>query len=248
MGKIDKESLNEEINLIKSPSIKVLVEKCLERVPDGFWEAAASSTGKYHPLYSLGFGGLVRHTKAAVWIAKTRLELACAPFQDKADYIYAALILHDSAKNGLHWEHRYSCHEHPLLVYRYLPEEGLNVEWMEINDLICSHMGEWKESNRSEIVLPTIRTNEQFFVHECDFLASRKEMNLEGIFIDYPVKGSCVRLLKMSDEQAVPSGTLEKVTHVDSIGSIHVNWATGSTLALIPGEDNYEFVKEAQIR
>ena len=38
-------------------------------LPEYFFEVAASSTGKYHPVYALGVGGLVRHTIAAVEIA-----------------------------------------------------------------------------------------------------------------------------------------------------------------------------------
>ena len=38
-------------------------------LPDYFFRVAASSTGKYHPAFSLGEGGLLRHTKAAVRIA-----------------------------------------------------------------------------------------------------------------------------------------------------------------------------------
>jgi hypothetical protein len=41
----------------------------------------------------------------------------------------------------------------------------------------------------------------------------------------------------MDDEQAPPAGTKGKVIHVDDIGSIHIAWETGSTLAVVPGVD-----------
>ena len=41
----------------------------IDSLPDYFFEVAAASTGKYHPKYAQGEGGLVRHTKAAVKIA-----------------------------------------------------------------------------------------------------------------------------------------------------------------------------------
>src|SRR3712207_7076086 len=67
-----KENLNifkSEIEAIKDISIKQFTIKALESLPEYFWEVPASSTGKYHPQYALGEGGLARHTKGAVKIA-----------------------------------------------------------------------------------------------------------------------------------------------------------------------------------
>ena len=63
------EIFEKEINLIKNEQIKNFIRDFLKQVPDYFFKTAASSTGKYHPSYALGEGGLVRHTKAAVRIA-----------------------------------------------------------------------------------------------------------------------------------------------------------------------------------
>ena len=41
----------------------------IELLPNYFFEVPASSTGKYHPEFALGDGGLIRHTKVAVRIA-----------------------------------------------------------------------------------------------------------------------------------------------------------------------------------
>lgn len=57
---------------------------------------------------------------------------------------------------------------------------------------------------------------------------------------EYP-KGTKVKLLKMDDVQAPPIGTTGVVNHVDDIGSIHVSWDSGGSLALIVDID--EFVK-----
>ena len=51
-----------------------------------------------------------------------------------------------------------------------------------------------------------------------------------------------VRCIKMDDEQAVPSGTIGTVVFVDDIGTIHVNWQTGSSLGLVYGVDKFEIV------
>ena len=55
-------------------------------------------------------------------------------------------------------------------------------------------------------------------------------------------KGAKVRLVKMDDFQAPPIGTEGEVIEVDDTGTIHVQWATGSTLGAIYGEDKVELV------
>lgn len=59
----------------------------------------------------------------------------------------------------------------------------------------------------------------------------------------YPV-GTKVICLHMDDEQAVPSGTIGAVHHVDDVGTIHVHWENGSGLGLIPGEDEFHVIND----
>ena len=63
------EKFIKELEYIKNDDIRGFAKLALENLPDYFFDVAASSTGKYHPTYALGNGGLVRHTKAAVRIA-----------------------------------------------------------------------------------------------------------------------------------------------------------------------------------
>ena len=57
-----------ELETIEYKPLKVFAKWCLNILPDYFYEVAASSTGKYHPSYTLS-EGLVRHTIAVVRIA-----------------------------------------------------------------------------------------------------------------------------------------------------------------------------------
>ena len=60
-----------ELDLISNHKYRECTREILdELVPDYFYDVPASSTGKYHPWYSLGYGGLVRHTKAVVMFAE----------------------------------------------------------------------------------------------------------------------------------------------------------------------------------
>ena len=59
----------------------------------------------------------------------------------------------------------------------------------------------------------------------------------------YPV-GARVKLIKMEDVQAPPSGTLGTVYGVDDIGSVLVKWDNGSTLNVIFKEDIIEKISD----
>ncbi len=59
----------------------------------------------------------------------------------------------------------------------------------------------------------------------------------------YPT-GTIVKLISMDDVQSPPVGTIGEVTLIDDMGSVHVNWQNGSTLALIPDVDSWEILKK----
>lgn len=184
-----------ELGLIPDASIRSWAEWAVSVLPDYFFSIAASSTGKYHPGYALGDGGLVRHVKAAVHIADTLLGVEM--FADKYDNrarscIIAALILHDGCKKGVP-EQKYTVTEHPLVVCSYLEKElesregGVLFEEFEdrecVYSLIRSHMGQWNTDRDGHGVLPKPETAAQKFVHMCDYLASRKmlEFNFDAV-------------------------------------------------------------------
>lgn len=41
----------------------------------------------------------------------------------------------------------------------------------------------------------------------------------------------------------MPAGLVGTVKYVDDVGSVFVDWSNGSSLALIPGEDDFDVVK-----
>ncbi|WP_297419202.1 HD domain-containing protein [Clostridium sp.] len=179
------EDFKNELDLINDNKIKEWTLKALESLPDYFFEIPASSTGKYHPKYCLGEGGLTRHCRAAAKIAKDMFTFSTLfKFTSKEeDEIISALLLHDGCKNGLEGS-KYTIHEHPLVVCEYLKD---NKELNKILDKetrdnilnnIQSHMSEWNINKRSNIVLPLPQTDSQKFTALCDYLASRKDINV----------------------------------------------------------------------
>lgn len=179
------EIFNKEINYIKNKRIKNSLITMLDKLPDYFYEVPASSTGKYHPSFSLGKRGLVRHTKAAVRFA---IEL----FQneslnnftsDEKDLIIMALTLHDGLKSGL-TKSEYTVFEHPILMAEYIKDNKDNLELTDeeinfVSDAIITHMGPWTKNYKGEEVLTPPQTKYQRFVHMCDYLASRKYLDIK---------------------------------------------------------------------
>lgn len=179
---MDREKLIEcELGYLKIAKVKNACLEVIKLLPDYFFVVPASSTGKYHPDYALGDGGLLRHSKAAIRIG---YELLSDPaIGDKyteleKDLMLMALLIHDGLKSGLEKE-KYTRFDHPLLMADFLMDNeevlGLEVEEIEfLGDVIKTHMGPWTKDYSGNDVLDKPKTKYQNFVHMCDFLASRK--------------------------------------------------------------------------
>jgi len=72
-----------------------------------------------------------------------------------------------------------------------------------------------------------------------------KEWQIEATKKRYPV-GTKIELISMNGENQMPSGLKGTVDMVDDIGQVHVDWENGSTLALIPGVDNFKKLPEQE--
>ena len=171
----------DELSYINDEELSNCLLNIINMLPDYWLEEAASSTGKYHPEYALGNGGLLRHSKAAMRIG---YELLSNPaIGDKyssieKDLMLMALLVHDGLKLGMPKE-KYTRFDHPILMGQFIldnkDEIGLSVEDAEfMNSVIKTHMGPWTTDYNGNEVLEKPKTKYQNFVHMCDFLASRK--------------------------------------------------------------------------
>jgi len=68
---------------------------------------------------------------------------------------------------------------------------------------------------------------------------------LEQLRKDYPV-GCKVKLLKMSDVQVPPIGTIGEVLGVDDMGDLMVAWSNGSGLNVVLHEDRAVRIDEEE--
>lgn len=187
-----------EIDYIQNETLKKIVVDTLDASPECIAHIPASSSGRYHPVYSLGEGGLMRHVKAAVGIAHCMIETDIfknmtmgidiyndGTIENYKDVAYAALILHDCMKPDDTEKHG-TKFDHPILAAKLFKEVATkyitndNMEYMKsvvplVYGCIASHMGQWSTAPYAKgVVLPKPKSGLEEFVHMCDYLASRK--------------------------------------------------------------------------
>ena len=100
MNRADKIAMfSKEIGDIADDGLRKLATEIIARADEYFFTIPASSSGKFHPPFSLGEGGLVRHTKCVVYMVKC----ICESFnidEYKKDMLIVAALAHDIKKQG----------------------------------------------------------------------------------------------------------------------------------------------------
>ena len=188
--------------LINNLQVRKFAQWITRNAPDYFFEIPASSTGKYHPRFSLGEGGLLRHTLGAIIFANHLFPLYNFN-QLEQDLIIASLIIHDMAKNGIEildngqvvQESDYTVAKHPLIIcdyVEYLYKNSDEVDddiiyvfkegyWNIIKGNIQSHMGQWNKDKAGNEILPKPSSSSEVFTHLCDYLSSRRNILIEDL-------------------------------------------------------------------
>ena len=171
----------EELDYIKDKSYRKALLNIINMLPEYFFHEAASSTGKYHPDYALGEGGLLRHSKAAMRIGYELLEnpsIGDKYTSREKDLMLMSLLVHDGLKRGIEGE-KHTRFDHPIIMANFIvdnyKEIGLSEEDAKfMGDVIKTHMGPWTTDYNGNEILEKPKTKYQNFVHMCDYLASRK--------------------------------------------------------------------------
>lgn len=176
-----------ELDLIMDEDLRMAV-KCFfdERVPKYFWEIGASSSGKFHPQFSQGEGGLVRHVKAVVMFAEELLRMSSYAYLPDAykDYIICACLIHDCAKYGMSNEMDKGAYkEHApngAKMFDAFMVEAYGVHPPEkLLDAVRTHMGQWSEKEDKPFT-PIDRC-----VHMADYMASRSFLDIPTLWEEY---------------------------------------------------------------
>lgn len=171
-----------EIGYIADEKIRESAKVIVDLLPDYYFHEPASSTGKYHPKFSLGEQGLVRHVKTAVRFAYELFNIYKFD-QETKDLIIFALIIHDGMKKGLDGS-KMMAFDHPLLIGEFLKNHQKETQLTDeqVNRIVAmdaSHMGKWNTNYYNPgIILPIPRSVEEKFVHMCDYLSAKKFLNI----------------------------------------------------------------------
>jgi len=175
-----------ELSLIQNKPLQRFVIKALyELAPKEFWIKSASSTGQYHPMISLGRGGLIRHTKLTIWWAEKLFPMKLDFTNDDKSVVISALLLHDIAKFGPETRNtqRITTRNHGIVAGRQLTnfaeesgqlEQSMGLIVQLINGVVF-HMGVWTDfeelKNSEEGFVQSSLTE---FIHLCDYVSSCK--------------------------------------------------------------------------
>ena len=106
---VKAEQIKEFIWMIEDDDLRAFTYFVLSQSHPDFWVIPASSSGKYHPVWENGEGGLIRHIKAGMALAMSGLRRYGYSYETVGDanmnakirdIIAFSVLLHDWGKNG----------------------------------------------------------------------------------------------------------------------------------------------------
>lgn len=188
MGKLLVERYKEEVEMLKTQKFKDFYVKMLEECMDTNAEnAPASSSGKYHPICSLGPNGLYRHTKLVAVLAERMIQ--CIPDFDpdeEHDIIVVSALLHDMCKYNIEW---HTQQDHPVAMASKVRDwytknvegEEEQLKFERVAKCIETHMSRWNEikdyaTKKVLSTMPTPESLEQYIICFADMVAAMPKL------------------------------------------------------------------------
>ena len=173
-----------ELNYIKDDNLNAFARELIANAEDYFFTVPASSSGKYHPQFSLGVGGLVRHTRCVAYFAMGAGESYNFD-QHTTDLLVIAAVAHDIKKQG-HISNGHTVREHPLYGADYViemqskfPNFITKEDAEKIAGAVRSHMGKWEGTREwvkdtTKELFPMPKDGFEQALQMADYVASRK--------------------------------------------------------------------------
>ena len=191
-----------QLEKFETEEMRLYCEDMIEQIPDYIFEMPSSTSGKYHNATQCLPHGQIYHIIMFAEIMNCRLALKGNQEKFKSstqrDAMRCTPIFHDALKCGTNGS-TFSVHDHPMLAGQWVREANvehdIDKKVKEAIARMCErHSGEWTSSKKSKIVLPEPENAMELFVHECDYLSSRNNIDmpipdyLKDVFVDEPIE------------------------------------------------------------
>jgi HD superfamily phosphohydrolase YqeK len=172
-----------ELGKIKSPELLKITKQILLKCCDYCCDESASSTGKFHPSFSLGPGGLVKHIKAVCKNTETILRMMPQYDGEDWDIPYIAAILHDCMKYT-EYKQQYTHENHPNLMAAAIRQHKtddteLNTKLERIASNVETHMSRFNTCRHSDDIMPPPTSMENMIVAIADMISAQKYFHVE---------------------------------------------------------------------
>lgn len=201
-------SRNFETEVIKDYYMDMVAE-----IPDYIFTMPSSTSGKYHNATQCQTYGQIYHIYMFDAILnhrlrlKTNKELYSTP--EERDCMRCVPTFHDAIKCGWNGS-KHTVQDHPLLAAQWVLKTNVNHDIKPehkqiIADCCEAHSGEWNKSRSGQVIMSEPRNPREFFIHECDILASRVDL-------DYIIPNELKNLLEGCAKVELPELDTYKLT------------------------------------
>ncbi len=157
----------------------------VENIPDYIFTMPSSTTGKFHNAKQCETYGQIYHIFMFDSVLNHRLKLKhnqeLYSTSEERDAMRCVPTFHDAIKCGLNGS-QYTVQDHPVLAKEWVLQTKTicdipdNYKQM-IADMCETHSGQWNKSRSGKVIMPEPRNDREFFIHECDILASRADLD-----------------------------------------------------------------------
>jgi len=165
--------------------IKEYFFEMVEHIPDYIFTMPSSTSGKFHNETQCKTYGQLYHVFMFASVLEHRLRLKWNKERFSSpeirDCMRCVPVFHDAVKCGWNGS-KYTVQDHPMLAAEWVRgtkvENDIPNELKEmIADMCEAHSGEWNKSRTGKEIMPEPRNEMEFFIHECDILSSRSDID-----------------------------------------------------------------------
>lgn len=186
MTKEDKKKVFEPLSKnFETEMFKAYYLDMVAEISDYIFTMPSSTSGKFHNAKQCETYGQIYHVYMFDSILNHRLRLKINkqlyPTPEERDAMRCVPAFHDAVKCGWNGS-RYTVQDHPVLAEQWILNTKVNHDIPEeykkmIADMCLTHSGEWNKSRSGNVIMPEPRNQREFFIHECDILASRADLD-----------------------------------------------------------------------